>query len=304
MKPRASGYCRVSTVGQFDSGLSINEQRDKIKKFCEAQGFDLGRNDARLGEEPASAYKMDFIDRPLGKALHANLVAGDHIVIAKLDRAFRNLRDTVVTVNAWVDRGIIVHILDLPLSGQPIFDKLMLSLLAWVAEFESFRKSERMLDVNRAARRLGKPITSCAPLCFKWAANRSKLAYFPEEREHCALCFELYTEQELSLWQIASYLMSQKVKPYDKRSPERRAKGKQKVAKDYHPEIISRMIHLEAELRYYEAEGRTPEEASVEWLKDWGLDKLPERGRLQEAVNDEFKNVTKRTKGEPCVQTS
>jgi hypothetical protein len=228
---------------------------------------------------------------------------GDHLVIAKLDRAFRNLLDAVKCVSAWQDRGVIVHMLDLPISGQPIFDKLILSMLAWCAEFESFRKSERMIDCNRAARRMGRPIAQCAPLGFRWLGHRSKgthrLAYFPEERAHCRLCYEFYIEEDLSLWEIASALMCRKIKPFDKRAPEAQARSKLRVAQEYTPGKITEMIHLEAELRFYEAQGHAPEAAAALWLKNWGEGTLPTRDELQASVNSHFEALKK---GEPVCE--
>ncbi len=301
---RTYGYSRVSTAEQFATRLSIDEQQRQIKQFCQTQGLDLGPNDERLGEESASAYHLAFIDRPLGKALNDNMVAGDHIVIAKLDRGFRNMLDALKCIQSWQERGVVVHILDLPSGGVPIFDRLILGILAWCAEFESHRKSERMCDVNRAARRMGRPLTQCAPLGFKWHGNRSqgthKLVYFPEERQHCVLCFDLYVEQELSLWQIASFLMSKRVKPYDKRPAEKMATSKVKVSQDYHPRKITELIHLEAELRYYEAQGHAPEEAAALWLEKWGQGTLPTREELQECVNSNFENVSPAKGGTVC----
>jgi DNA invertase Pin-like site-specific DNA recombinase len=299
------GYVRVSTDEQFATRLSIEEQQRQIRQFCRAHGLDLGPNDERLQEESASAYHLDFIDRPLGKALNERMGKGDHLVIAKLDRAFRNLLDAVKCVSAWQDRGVIVHMLDLPISGQPIFDKLILSMLAWCAEFESFRKSERMIDCNRAARRLGRPIAQCAPLGFRWLGHRSKgthrLAYFPEERAHCRLCYELYIEEDLSLWEIASALMCRKSKPFDKRAPEAQARSKLRVAQEYTPAKITEMIHLEAELRFYEAQGHTPEAAAALWLKYWGEGTLPNRDELQASVNSRCE-INSLKEGEPACE--
>jgi DNA invertase Pin-like site-specific DNA recombinase len=299
------GYVRVSTDGQLESGLSIDEQRRQIREFCRAQGLDLGPNDERLQEESASAYHLDFTDRPLGKALDDRLAKGDHLIVAKLDRAFRNLADAVKCVTAWQERGVIVHLLDLPISGQPIFDKLILSMLAWCAEFESFRKSERMVDCNRAARRMGRPIAQCAPLGFRWLGHRSKgthrLVYFPEERAHCQVCYELYIDEEFSLWEIASKLMCQKVKPFDKRAPDAQARSKLRVSQEYTPAKIREMIRFEAELRFYEAQGHAPEDAADLWLKSWGEGTLPTQDELQAAVNSQFETLSTK-KGEPACE--
>jgi DNA invertase Pin-like site-specific DNA recombinase len=289
---RCWGYARVSTDEQFNSRLSIEEQRRKIREFCQANRLDLGPHDERLGEESASAYHLSFLERPLGKVLDGQMQAGDHICIAKLDRAFRDMTNAFNTVQAWQDRGIVVHILDIPFCGNPIFDRLILAVLAWCAEFESHRKSERMVDAYRSARRRGRPISQCAPLGFRWIGHRAtgthKLVYFPEEREHMRLCYDLAMTDRFSLWEIASRLMCRKLKPFDKRAPDARAGSKLKVSQEYHPRKIRDIVRTEAEFRFYEAQGLEPEEAAAEWLLNWGEGTLPTQEELQEWVDASY----------------
>lgn len=307
--PRVYGYARVSTAEQMSSRLSIEEQHRQIKAFCTAQGLDLGEDDGRLGEESESAYKLRFDERPLGGTLNANMVRGDHIAIAKLDRAFRDMIDAVQTVESWHQRGIVVHILDLPSGGVPIFDRLILGILAWCAEFESHRKSERMVEAFRSARRRGIPMRHCAPIGFRWVGNRDKgthkLAYYPLEREHMQLCYELWIEHQLSLWAIASYLIKHRVKPYDKRAPALQASSKVKVSQDYQPPRISLLIRTEAEFRYYEAQGRPPEDAAAEWLRNWSQETLPTEAEMQTFLNSTAQSSSQKPqkKGETVCET-
>src|SRR5262245_52481429 len=133
---RCWGYARVSTDEQLNSRLSIDEQRRRIREFCQGNNLDLGPHDSRLGEESASAYHLHFLERPVGKLIDSQMRRGDHIVIAKLDRAFRDMNDAFKSVQSWQERGIVLHMLDLPGCGNPIFDRLILAVLSWCAEFE------------------------------------------------------------------------------------------------------------------------------------------------------------------------
>lgn len=301
------GYTRVSTDEQFSTRLSIDEQQRQIREFCAANRLDLGPRDERLREESASAYKLRFDERPVGHVLNAQLQAGDHLVIAKLDRAFRDMVDAFNTVEDWQKRGVSVHILDIPSGGVPIFDRLILGILAWCAEFESHRRSERMADAYRSARRRGQPIRQCAPLGFRWVGHRSQgthqLQYFPEEREHMRLCYELYVEHELSLGEIASHLMRLRAKPFDKRAPDAVRRSRLKVAEDYHPRRINELIRTECEFRYYEAQGLAPEEAAAEWLLNWGQDTLPTPDELS-VVRTDSDNTSQTKGGQTCPVSS
>ena len=285
------GYTRVSTEEQFATRLSIDEQQRQIREFCAANRLDLGPREERLREESASAYKLRFDERPVGHVLNGQLQAGDHLVIAKLDRAFRDMVDAFNTVDDWHKREIEVHILDVPeVGGNAIFGRLILGVLAWCAEFESHRRSERMADAYRSARRRGQPIRQCAPVGFRWVGRRSQgthqLQYFPEEREHMRLCYDLWAEHELSLGAIASQLLCHRVKPFDKRAPDAIRSSQRKVAEDYHPPRISQLIRTEGEFRFYEAQGLAPEEAAAEWLVNWGQETLPTPDELAEMRTD------------------
>src|SRR5579863_1306825 len=120
------GYTRVSTEEQFATRLSIDEQQRQIREFCAANRLDLGPREERLREESASAYKLRFDERPVGHVLNGQLQAGDHLVIAKLDRAFRDMVDAFNTVDDWHKREIEVHILDVPeVGGNAIFGRLI-----------------------------------------------------------------------------------------------------------------------------------------------------------------------------------
>jgi DNA invertase Pin-like site-specific DNA recombinase len=299
-RPRAFGYARVSTTEQFQSRLSIDEQQTQIRDFCRPQGLDLGPGECRLGEEAASAYDLPFTERPVGGKIHGALQRGDHIVIAKLDRAFRDMTDALTTVDEWRTRGVEIHILDLPVGGNPLFDKLLLSLLAWMAEFESARKSERMADAWRSAKRSGRPIgAQNAPWGFRWIGTRvratQRIVYFPEERAVMRLCFDLWSDKQRTISAIASQLIRQRITPYDRR-PEWRQKRRGMCADVYHLRYIREMIFQEAQFRFYEARGFSPEEAAHQWLVDARAGTLPS----PEVVQAHCDNRPQLVKGAVC----
>ncbi|MBY0513160.1 MAG: recombinase family protein [Gemmataceae bacterium] len=278
-RPRAFGYARVSTDEQYKSRLSINEQIAQIKACAERLGLDLGPDGSRIAEEPVSAYKTQFAQRPVGKKLDETLEKGDHIIIAKVDRAFRDMVDAFTRVSAWQARGIVVHLLDIPGYGEgnELFGKLILAILAWCAEFESKRKGERMVEAWRQAKLAGKPFGRiCAPPGFKWVGSRKmnthRLEYFPDEREVMKLFYELHMEQGMPLRRITSMTFRHRMTPFDKRPPWGRMKP---TTQEYHHTLIALLIRGESELRYYEAGGMTTYQAAQAWLHAWFRDERP-----------------------------
>src|SRR5262245_56651982 len=94
-------YGRVSTGHQM---MSLTEQQRQITRFAEhrfAQSID-----AVYCDEGVSAWKKTFGNRPQGGQLFARLWRGDTLIIAKLDRGFRDTADALDTVRRFRDLGI------------------------------------------------------------------------------------------------------------------------------------------------------------------------------------------------------
>ena len=88
------GYTRVSTTEQAaDDRSSLDTQRRKITAAAELAGLTLDE----LIEEPGVSGGKPLADRPEGGPLLARLVKGDMLIVAKLDRAFRNAADALAT---------------------------------------------------------------------------------------------------------------------------------------------------------------------------------------------------------------
>ena len=146
------GYIRVSSDRQAESGLSLKAQTDLIRAAARLAAKRHGVRVGRIFRDPAvSATKRPLLGRPGGRALNDTLRDGDHLVIAKLDRAFRSARDCLNTSEAWIARGITIHFLDLGVETATPAGRLMLSILAAIAQWESSRIGERIRDAHQAA---------------------------------------------------------------------------------------------------------------------------------------------------------
>lgn len=230
---RAWGYMRVSTQEQFRSGLSLGEQARQITMYCNNMILDLGptvRSDRergveewpeRLCEEAASAYKRRFSLRPVGGFMCENMLRGDHIVIAKTDRAFRNGLDAAQQVETWAARGVTVHLLDIPGQNVSVFPgKLMLVMAAYFAEWESFRRSERIADAKAQARRRKRPSVTSPPLGYHWHytfGNKHLVPHWEEVRS--ARTIFLLHQEGMNNEAIYFELLRRRIKRPDKRKP-------------------------------------------------------------------------------------
>lgn len=123
-------YCRVSTKGQLE-GNSLEQQRTEI----------LNRySNAVVYEE---SYTAKTSDRPIFNEVMEQLKEGDTLVVTKLDRFCRNVKEGLEAIEQLMDRGIRIHILNMGLIEDTPMGKLIVTNLLAFAEFERSMIIER-----------------------------------------------------------------------------------------------------------------------------------------------------------------
>ena len=169
------GYARVSTRDQ-----NLNLQLDALQKAgCE-----------RIYEETASGAKTD---RPVLNDLINHLREGDVLVIWKLDRLGRSLRNLIETVNQLLEKKVGLQSLNDPVDTTTTHGRLIFNIFASLAEFERGLIQERTqagLSSARARGRLGGRPSGLSK-------QASSIACAAET---------LYLERKLSVRQIAEQL--------------------------------------------------------------------------------------------------
>jgi hypothetical protein len=91
--------------------------------------------------------------RPYGELLFARVQAGDIIVVAKLERGFRDAADCLMTVREMYDLGVRIIVLDKNLDATDPGSFLMVGIQAVVAEDERRKigiRTKESLDYRRA----------------------------------------------------------------------------------------------------------------------------------------------------------
>lgn len=94
-------------------------------------------------DEGRSAYTTDFNKRAGGKKLMAEAKAGDIIIVHRVDRMFRSLKDMTKVMDDLHKKGIYVWIIDCELRTDTMFGRMLVEMLGWVAQVESYE-----LDVS------------------------------------------------------------------------------------------------------------------------------------------------------------
>ena len=116
------GYARMSTARQ---GQSLGTQREAL--------IDAGCDPRHLYSDTISGAKWQ---RPgLADAL-GYMRPGDTLVVTRLDRLGRNLYETVTTIADLAEREINVQVLDPALDTSRPADKVVVNVMASLAEWE------------------------------------------------------------------------------------------------------------------------------------------------------------------------
>lgn len=134
------GYTRVSTNQQQDS---LEAQHQTLKTYgCE-----------KIFTDQISGARAD---RPGLTAALAYARKDDSIVVTRLDRLGRSTVDVLRTVQELTSRGITIEALDTKLDTRTPAGKLVLSVLASMAEFERDLIVERTREGLAHARSQGR----------------------------------------------------------------------------------------------------------------------------------------------------
>lgn len=138
-------YVRVSTVGQNEAG-----QRREIRRWLKGNGV----SDVTWYADKETG---DHLDRPEFVKLQKAIFHGevDTVVVWKLDRLSRSLRDGIDTLCDWCDRGLRVVSVTQQIDFNGAAGKLIASVLFAVAEMEQETRRERQAAGIAVAREAG-----------------------------------------------------------------------------------------------------------------------------------------------------
>jgi DNA invertase Pin-like site-specific DNA recombinase len=185
-QPIAYGCCRVSTDRQAESKLSLDSQDVIIRDYFARCVEPLGATLSEISIDSISAYKNKFASRPEAGRIYRKLERGDHLIVAKHDRMFRNMLDLALTYDDLVEqRGVVLHVINLNFdSSKPdslIFGKLVLNMFTSIAEYESAMNAQRKRDANTIARLQGRHVAGVPPHGWKVVGPPGKRTLAPDE---------------------------------------------------------------------------------------------------------------------------
>ena len=133
------GYARVSTKGQAKDGNSLEAQEIALRS-------------AGAIEIYADAFTGTKANRPELDKLLAVMQSGDTMVVTKLDRIARSATQGIALIQSLLDRGIVVHVLNMGLMDNTPTGKLIRNIVLTFAEFERDMIVERTQEGKAIAK--------------------------------------------------------------------------------------------------------------------------------------------------------
>lgn len=143
------GYCRVSTSMQEEQGSSLDAQKDTIIQFCKSRNLEL----LDVYKECISG-SVEPRERPLLSHVLQELDDNnaDAIVIVKLDRLSRSIKDTISLLSELSNKNKKFFEIKNNLSNDGAVNQFTVHLFSALAQMERSMIQERVNDVIKYRR--------------------------------------------------------------------------------------------------------------------------------------------------------
>lgn len=142
-------YCRVSTLEQSREGHSIDEQRKRLKAFCEVQDWEI------YDEYIDPGFSGGNTSRPGLDKLMNDLDKIDLILVYKLDRLTRSVKDLMNLLEIFEKNDVSFRSATEVFDTTNAFGKLFITLVGAMAEWERSTIAERTKMGRQAATQKG-----------------------------------------------------------------------------------------------------------------------------------------------------
>jgi len=180
---RAVGYIRVSTERQAVEGVSLDAQREKIRAWCDAQGYELLGVEVDAGISGKRAANRPGLQAALALACREHAA----LVVYSLSRLARSTRDAL-TISERLDKaGADLVSLSERIDTTSAAGKMIFRVLAVLAEFERDLISERTRGAFEHMRAQGEKTGGSLPFGYRLAADGRRLEPDPEGQRIVAL---------------------------------------------------------------------------------------------------------------------
>lgn len=207
-KLRCYLYTRVSTEIQVD-GYSLEAQKERLRKEAEHRGMkvvgeysDEGKSGKNIKGRPEFQKMLNDIKSGKDKI--------DYVLVFKLSRFGRNAADTLNSLQYMEDFGVNLLCVEDGIDSAGAAGKLMISVLAAVAEIERENIKEQTMAGRQQKARDGRWNGGFAPYGYKLVhkdGEKGKVLVIDEkEAEHVRLIYDKFVNTNKGVNTVAKWL--------------------------------------------------------------------------------------------------
>ncbi len=167
---KAIAYCRVSTVGQGEEGVSLDMQRARIVAWCVANGYELEATFVETMSGGRTANRPEVL-----KAIALACKLRGVLVVFSLSRLAGSVRDTLAIAEQLEKAGDNLASLTERIDTNSALGKMVFRLLSTLNEFEKDQLSERTENAMRHLRKSNRRISWRIPLGYDLSADGQTL---------------------------------------------------------------------------------------------------------------------------------
>lgn len=167
---RVFGYRRISIASE-ESG-SLEKQRQQLTAWAVSKSRDPD-SITFYTDEGVSGSKIALRDRPDGARLWSDLRAGDTLIVTKIDRLARSLKDLLSIVEHIERVGAVLVFVEDGIDTSGAYGRFMLSLLGALAQLEAEITGERLKQSRQAFINEGRFPGGMAPFGWRLVDNQN-----------------------------------------------------------------------------------------------------------------------------------
>lgn len=146
-------YCRVSTIEQVNEGYSIEEQERRLKAFCDINGWEKYEVFVDPGVSGGT------LNRPALQDMRDRIKEFDLVLVYKLDRLTRNVRDLLGLLDTFEENNVAFRSATEVYDTSSAMGRLFVTLVGAMAEWERSTIAERTAMGKQSAFKKGMNVT-------------------------------------------------------------------------------------------------------------------------------------------------
>ena len=210
--PKCYAYGRHSTSKQ---GATQDTQERACRDYYDTRLANKGVEWAGFYYDDAVSGGKSWSEREQGRLVYFSLKAGDYLVVASVDRLFRNKVDGFNTLQLLDKKGVKRVVLDLPdlsgLEGDEELYEMIEDQMVLYAHMYRRMQSRKMKRDNASKREAGLPFSRCAPIGWKVIGSGRDRQYRVDHTERRYVAYmQLLEDQGMSIDDIAYWCGTQK----------------------------------------------------------------------------------------------